>query len=83
MYEELEAIDADGAPGRAASLLRGLQFTEDMMRKPVASLSGGWRMRVSIAAALFQVDAVSCVLRESGACTLTLLVLLCRPAVLP
>jgi len=53
VYEALEAIDADGAPGRAAAILRGLQFDEGMMAQPVASLSGGWRMRVSIAAALF------------------------------
>mmetsp|Transcript_25640 Transcript_25640/g.71699 ORF Transcript_25640/g.71699 Transcript_25640/m.71699 type:complete len:932 (-) Transcript_25640:97-2892(-) len=60
VYEALEAIDADGAPGRAAAILRGLQFSEEMMHMPVGSLSGGWRMRVSIAAALFQEPDVLC-----------------------
>lgn len=31
----------------------GLQFTEELLQTPTASLSGGWRMRVSLASALF------------------------------
>ncbi|KAI1437137.1 ABC transporter [Xylaria sp. CBS 124048] len=39
---------------RAKKLLTGLAFTEDAMQKPVSTLSGGWRMRSSLAAALLQ-----------------------------
>ena len=55
--EESEALLAelgcDDAEARAASILAGLQFTTPMMREPLRSLSGGWRMRVTLAAALF------------------------------
>ena len=51
--EEMRAIGADGAEAKALSLLRGLGFTPDMLRAPTKSFSGGWRMRVSIARALF------------------------------
>lgn len=51
--ERLNIIGAHSAEGRAASILSGLQFTEEMQAAPTDSLSGGWRMRVAIAAALF------------------------------
>ena len=38
---------------RAAILLTGLGFREHQLRDPFSSLSGGWRMRVALAAALF------------------------------
>ncbi|KND61384.1 Glutathione-regulated potassium-efflux system ATP-binding protein [Candidatus Burkholderia verschuerenii] len=46
--------DADGytAPARAETLLLGLGFTLEQTREPVASFSGGWRMRLNLAQAL-------------------------------
>ena len=49
----LADIDAYSAESRAAIILSGLGFTEDVMRGPCSALSGGWRMRVALAAALF------------------------------
>jgi ATPase subunit of ABC transporter with duplicated ATPase domains len=42
-----------GAEARAAVLLRRLGFTEELLGRPVRRLSGGWRVRVALAAALF------------------------------
>jgi len=53
VYDRLEEIDADLAPKKAASILAGLSFTPSMMDQPTSALSGGWRMRVSLAQALF------------------------------
>lgn len=49
----LEAIEAAKAPARAATILAGLQFTEQMQRTPTREFSGGWRMRIALARALF------------------------------
>ncbi len=49
----LSEIGAHAAPARAARLLAGLGIDEAMQQAPLASLSGGWRMRVALAAALF------------------------------
>ncbi len=46
-------IGADAAPARAARILKGLGFDEAMQGRPLASFSGGWRMRVALAATLF------------------------------
>jgi ATP-binding cassette subfamily F protein 3 len=46
-------IGADAAPARAARILKGLGFDETMQGRPLASFSGGWRMRVALAATLF------------------------------
>ena len=46
-------IDAHDAEPRAASILAGLSFDSAMQQQPTSSLSGGWRMRVALARALF------------------------------
>ncbi|MCS6778325.1 MAG: ATP-binding cassette domain-containing protein [Geminicoccaceae bacterium] len=51
--ERLRAIGADSAPARAARILRGLGFDEAAQTRPLTSFSGGWRMRVALAAVLF------------------------------
>ena len=53
LHERLIAIDAYTAPARAARILKGLGFDEDMQARPLDSFSGGWRMRVALAALLF------------------------------
>lgn len=53
IHERLTAIDAHGAPARAARILAGLGFDEAAQHKPLQSFSGGWRMRVALAALLF------------------------------
>ena len=51
--ERMQLIGVDSAESRAATILSGLQFTEEMQKASTSSLSGGWRMRVSLAGALF------------------------------
>ena len=53
IYARLNDIDADRAPARAAEILSGLGFTTADLTRPMAEFSGGWRMRVAMAAALF------------------------------
>eukprot|EP00127_Corallochytrium_limacisporum_P002174 Clim_evm68s108 gene=Clim_evmTU68s108 len=53
IYQRLEEIDAASAPSRAAKILSGLGFTDADMTRPTSDFSGGWRMRVSLAMALF------------------------------
>src|SRR3984893_1996174 len=53
IYHRLNAIDADRAPSRAAEILSGLGFSNADLARPMAEFSGGWRMRVALAAALF------------------------------
>ena len=53
VHERLLAIDAYSAPARAARILLGLGFDEEMQARPLDSYSGGWKMRVALAALLF------------------------------
>ncbi|KAF5221740.1 hypothetical protein ECC02_005278 [Trypanosoma cruzi] len=53
VYERLDAIEAHSAEARASSILNGLSFTREMMSSPTKNLSGGWRMRVALARALY------------------------------
>ncbi|KAI0226284.1 ABC transporter ATP-binding protein arb1 [Massospora cicadina] len=53
IYERIESMDASTFEPRAAMLLSGLGFGPDMMKKKTKDMSGGWRMRVSLAKALF------------------------------
>lgn len=53
VYEELKAIGADSAEPRARRILAGLGFTKAMQDRATKNFSGGWRMRVSLARALF------------------------------
>jgi ATP-binding cassette subfamily F protein 3 len=53
IYARLIEIDADRAPSRAAEILSGLGFSNKDLARPMAEFSGGWRMRVALAAALF------------------------------
>jgi len=53
IYERLEAMDAETAEKRAAEILHGLGFTKKMQEKKTRDFSGGWRMRIALARALF------------------------------
>ncbi len=53
IYMRLDEIDADRAPARAAEILSGLGFSTEDLARPMAEFSGGWRMRVALASALF------------------------------
>jgi len=53
LHERMNAIDAHTAPSRAASILAGLGFDAEAQLQPLRNFSGGWRMRVALAGALF------------------------------
>lgn len=53
VYDELEAIGAEAAESKARRILFGLGFDQEMQTKPTKMFSGGWRMRISLARALF------------------------------
>ncbi len=53
IWSRLMDIDADTAPARAAEILHGLGFSTADFARPMSAFSGGWRMRVALAAALF------------------------------
>lgn len=53
IHDRLNDIDAHSAPARAAAILHGLGFNAEAQTRPLDEFSGGWRMRVALAAALF------------------------------
>ncbi len=53
VHDRLLTVGANSAPARAATILAGLGFDEAAQGRPVAEFSGGWRMRVALATALF------------------------------
>ncbi|MDC0344560.1 ATP-binding cassette domain-containing protein [Alphaproteobacteria bacterium] len=54
IMEVLEAHDGFGAHSRAAKILKGLGLEDERHETPLKTLSGGWKMRVNLAAALFR-----------------------------
>jgi len=53
IYSRLEQLDAASASSRAAEILKGLLFSNEMQATATNKLSGGWRMRVALACSLF------------------------------
>jgi len=53
IYEQLDELDSATAEARGAEILNGLGFTAEMQRKKTREFSGGWRMRIALARALF------------------------------
>lgn len=53
IYERLESMDSATAEKRAAEILHGLGFNKKMQAKKTRDFSGGWRMRIALARALF------------------------------
>ncbi len=53
VYDELSAMGADAAEAKARRILYGLGFDVEMQTQPTKKFSGGWRMRISLARALF------------------------------
>ena len=52
LHAQLDAIDGYTTESRAATLLHGLGFSNEQIKNPVNSFSGGWRMRLNLAQAL-------------------------------
>nr|MBC8445054.1 ABC-F family ATP-binding cassette domain-containing protein [Rhodospirillaceae bacterium] len=53
IHTRLADIESHTAPARAAAILSGLGFNEEAQSRPCSDFSGGWRMRVALAAVLF------------------------------
>merc|ERR1712165_465916 len=53
VYERLDELGADTAEAKASHLLKNLGFTKEMQAKKCKDYSGGWRMRIALARALF------------------------------
>ena len=54
IYMRLADINAYEAPSQAAIILSGLGFSTEQQSQPISDFSGGWKMRVALAAALFR-----------------------------
>lgn len=54
IFTRLSDIDAYEAPAKASVILSGLGFNVEAQSRPIRDFSGGWRMRVALAAALFR-----------------------------
>ena len=54
IYMRLADINAYEAPSQAAIILSGLGFSTEQQNQPISDFSGGWKMRVALAAALFR-----------------------------
>jgi ABC-type dipeptide/oligopeptide/nickel transport system ATPase subunit len=52
-HHSLDALDSDLAEARAAQILHGLGFDKAMQAKKCREFSGGWRMRIALARALY------------------------------
>lgn len=63
IYDRLDALDASAAEARATSILHGLGFTTAMQSMKTREFSGGWRMRVALARALF-LPTVECLILD-------------------
>ena len=53
IYERLDQMEAATAEKKAGLILSGLGFTKAMQATPAKDFSGGWRMRIALARALF------------------------------
>ena len=53
VHEKLAELDADTAEARASSILAGLGFSMEAQHRKTKEFSGGWRMRLALARALF------------------------------
>ncbi|KAM3589078.1 ATP-binding cassette, regulator of translational elongation [Umbelopsis sp. WA50703] len=53
VYQKLEDIESHKAEARASAILSGLGFDSEQQKRPTREFSGGWRMRISLARALF------------------------------
>lgn len=53
IYERMAEIGGASAEARASKILHGLGFTEPMQKRATRDFSGGWRMRISLARALY------------------------------
>ncbi len=54
IHEHLRSLGSDSAESRVASILHGLGFEQEDFVRPIHDFSGGWRMRLTLAGALFQ-----------------------------
>merc|ERR1712130_919994 len=53
VYDRLDELGADTAEAKASHILKGLGFNKQMQEKKCKDFSGGWRMRIALARALF------------------------------